>query len=363
MKKFFTALVFILLTVSITNAQQRQITGTVTDAADGTPLIGVTVLVKGTTQGTTTDVDGNYSLQVSEGDVLVFRFIGMVSQEVVVQDQEEINVQLDANVAILDQVVVTALGIKREERQLTYNVQSVESEEIISSRQENLVNALQGRVSGVQVTSTGGAPGAASEIILRGATSVDGDNQPLFVIDGVPISNSSIRGTTNRAADINPNDIENISILKGAAAAALYGIDAANGAVIITTKRGVEGAVTVGLNSSATVSQVGKLHEVQNMFTTGAAGLYNPRTFSHWGPLFRRSDGVYNNLDNFFRTGVSSKFDANVVEEVKISLITLQCQTLMTRVLCPIQITAEGLLCLQDRLISPIVCQLVPMPI
>ncbi len=312
MKKFLTALVFVLLTVSITNAQQRQITGTVTDAADGTPLIGVTVLVKGTTQGTTTDIDGNYSMQASEGDVLVFRFIGMESQEVVVQEQEEINVQLDANVAILDQVVVTALGIKREERQLTYNVQSVESEEIISSRQENLVNALQGRVSGVQVTSTGGAPGAASEIILRGATSVDGDNQPLFVIDGVPISNSSIRGTTNRAADINPNDIENISILKGAAAAALYGIDAANGAVIITTKRGVEGAVTVGLNSSVTTSQVGKLHEVQNMFTTGAAGLYNPRTFSHWGPLFRRSDNVYNNLDNFFRTGVSSKFDANV---------------------------------------------------
>ncbi len=312
MKNFLTTLVLILLTVSIANAQQGRITGTVTDAADGTPLVGVTVLIEGTTQGTTTDIDGNYSIEASEGDVLVFRFIGMVSQEVIVQDQEEINVQLQANVAILDQVVVTALGIKREERQLTYNVQSLQSEEIVTSRQENLVNALQGRVSGVQITSTSGAPGAASEIILRGATSVDGDNQPLFVIDGVPISNSSIRGTTNRAADINPNDVENISILKGAAAAALYGIDAANGAVIITTKRGVEGAVTVGLNSSATVSQVGKLHEVQNMFTTGAAGLYNPRTFSHWGPLFRRSDNVYNNLDNFFRTGVSSKFDANV---------------------------------------------------
>lgn len=312
MKNFLTTLVLFLLTVSIANAQQKRITGTVTDAADGTPLVGVTVLIEGTTQGTTTDIDGNYSIEASEGDVLVFRFIGMVSQEVIVQDQEEINVQLQANVAILDQVVVTALGIRREERQLTYNVQSLQSEEIVTSRQENLVNALQGRVSGVQITSTSGAPGAASEIILRGATSVDGDNQPLFVIDGVPISNSSIRGTTNRAADINPNDVENISILKGAAAAALYGIDAANGAVIITTKRGVEGAVTVGLNSAATVSQVGKLHEVQNMFTTGAAGLYNPRTFSHWGPLFRRSDNVYNNLDNFFRTGVSSKFDANV---------------------------------------------------
>jgi len=164
----------------------------------------------------------------------------------------------------------------------------------------------------VQITSTGGAPGAASEIILRGATSVDGDNQPLFVVDGVPISNASIRGTTNRAADINPNDIESISILKGAAAAALYGIDAANGAVIITTRRGQEGVVVVNLATSTTLSQVGKLHEVQNTFTTGAAGLYNPRTFVHYGPLFRRSDQVHDNLGDFFQTGMSTKVDLNV---------------------------------------------------
>lgn len=294
------------------HAQTKRINGIVTDATDGTTLIGVTVMIKGTTSGTTTDIDGRYELTASPGDVLVFRFIGMVPQEVTVADQETINVALMQDVATLEQVVVTALGIKREERTLTYNVQSLQADEIVSSRQENLVNALQGRVSGVQISSTSGAPGAASEIILRGATSVDGDNQPLFVIDGVPISNASVRGTTNRAADINPNDIESISILKGAAAAALYGIDAANGAVIITTKRGVEGDVRVGLNTSTTVSQVGRLHEVQNMFTTGAAGLYNPRTFSHWGPLFRRSDNVYNNLDNFFQTGVSNKFDANV---------------------------------------------------
>lgn len=293
-------------------AQTKRISGIVTDATDGTTLIGVTVMIKGTTSGTTTDIDGRYELTARTGDVLVFRFIGMVPQEVTVADQETINVALEHDVATLEQVVVTALGIKREERTLTYNVQSIEATEIASSRQENLVNALQGRVSGVQISSTSGAPGAASEIILRGATSVDGDNQPLFVIDGVPISNSSVSGTTNRASDINPNDIENISILKGAAAAALYGIDAANGAVIITTKRGVEGDVRVGLATSTTVSQVGRLHDVQNMFTTGAAGLYNPRTFSHWGPLFRRSDNVYDNLNNFFQTGVSNKFDANV---------------------------------------------------
>ena len=296
----------------LAQGQERRITGVVTDALDGTPLIGVTVMIKGTTIGTTTDLDGAYQLNASQGDVLVFRFIGMVTKEVPVDERQIINVEMMQDVATLEQVVVTALGIRREERTLTYNVQSIQSEEIISSRQENLVNALQGRVSGVQITSTSGAPGAASEIILRGATSVDGDNQPLFVVDGVPISNSSLRGTTNRAADINPNDIESISILKGAAAAALYGIDAANGAVIITTKRGVEGDVRVGLSTTTTVSQVGMLHDVQSMFTTGAAGLYNPRTFSHWGPLFRRSDNVYDNLNDFFTTGFSTKFDANV---------------------------------------------------
>ncbi len=303
----------LLLLIAISGlSQTKQISGLVTDITDDTPLIGVTVMIKGTIQGTTTDIDGRYQLTASEGDILVFRFIGMTSQEVTVGDQQIIDITLQPDVATLDQVVVTALGIKREERTLTYNVQSVQSEDIVSSRQENLVNALQGRVSGVQITSTSGAPGAASEIILRGATSVDGDNQPLFVIDGVPISNASVSGTTNRAADINPNDIESMSILKGAAAAALYGIDAANGAIIITTKRGKEGAVTVGLNTSTTLSQVGSLHGLQNTFTTGAGGLYNPRTFSHWGPLFRRSDNVYDNLNNFFQTGVSAKFDANV---------------------------------------------------
>ncbi len=312
MKRILIVMGLLVFMGFFAHGQQRQITGTVKDAIDDTPLPGVTIVIKGTTQGTTTDIDGNFSLTASPGDILVFRFIGMQTREILIDDQRELEVMMASDVATLEQVVVTALGIKREERTLTYNVQSVQSEELVASRQENLVNALQGRVSGVQITSTSGAPGAASEIILRGATSVDGDNQPLFVVDGVPISNASVRGTTNRAADINPNDIESISILKGAAAAALYGIDAANGAIIITTKRGVEGVVRVGLNTSTTVSQVGSLHDVQNTFTTGAAGLYNPRTFSHWGPLFRRSDNVYDNLNNFFQTGVSSKLDANV---------------------------------------------------
>jgi TonB-linked SusC/RagA family outer membrane protein len=312
MKKVFIFISLLLFLSAQSFAQQRLIRGTVTDATEDFPLPGVTILIKGTTTGTTSDLDGNYQIRVSADDILIFRFVGMQTMEVPVGDRDIIDIELLPDVATLEQVVVTALGIRREERQLTVNIQSVDSEEIVSSRQENLVNALQGRVSGVQITSTGGAPGAASEIILRGATSVDGNNQPLFVVDGIPISNSSIRGTTNRAADINPNDIESISILKGAAAAALYGIDAANGAIIITTKRGQEGVVTVNFNAATTLSQVGQLHDVQNTYTTGAAGLYNPNTFSHWGPLHRRSDQVYNNLENFFQTGLSRKIDANV---------------------------------------------------
>jgi len=312
MKKRFILFGLMVCLFHLAMSQEKLVRGTVRDAGDGTTLVGVTVMVKGTTIGTTTDIDGNYSLRVSAGSTLEFRYIGMRAQEVVVDDRTVIDVFLEPEIRALEQVVVTALGIRREERTLTYNMQSLQSEEIISSRQENLVDALQGRVSGVQITSTGGAPGSSSEIILRGATSVDGDNQPLFVVDGVPISNASVRGTTNRASDINPNDIESVSVLKGAAAAALYGIDAANGAIIITTKRGKEGVVAVGLNTSATLSQVGLLHDLQNTYTTGPAGLYNPRTFSHWGPLFRRSDDVQDNMKNFFKTGVSRKFDANV---------------------------------------------------
>jgi len=312
MKKIFIFLgLLIFMTLNLLG-QARQITGTVTDASDGTPLIGVTVLIKGTTIGTTTDLDGRYRINASPNDVLVFRFVGMDTYEVTVGDRTVINVALVPAATTLQQVVVTALGIEREVRTLTYNVQNVGSDDLMASRQENLVNALQGRVSGVQITSTGGAPGASSEIILRGATSVDGDNQPLFVIDGIPISNASIRGTTNRAADINPSDIESISILKGAAAAALYGIDAANGAIIITTKRGKEGVVSVGLSTSTTISQVGRLHDLQSFYSTGGAGIFNPRTFSHWGPPLRRSDNAYDNLNNYFQTGIADKIDANV---------------------------------------------------
>jgi len=242
----------------------------------------------------------------------VFSFLGMEAQSIVVGAQTTIDVQLKSSTQDIEEVVVTALNIKRDKKTLTYNVQDMNAEEISRSKQDNVINALQGNVSGVQITSTGGAPGAASEIILRGATSVDGNNQPLFVVDGVPISNASVSGTTNRAADINPDDIASVSVLKGAAASALYGIEAANGAIIITTKKGKEGKIQVSLNSSFTASQVGDLHDMQDVYTTGTGGIYSDKTFSSWGPVFRRSDVRYNNLEEFFQTGFASRLGTSV---------------------------------------------------
>jgi TonB-linked SusC/RagA family outer membrane protein len=312
MKKLVFTLLWAFAFVQFALAQ-TVVSGTVTDAADGSPLPGVSVMVQGTTNGTMTDIDGKYNLSlVQAANALEFRFLGYETQTVQIANQTLIDVVLKSSTQDLDEVVVTALGIKREKKTLTYNVQDMDAEEIVRSKQDNVINALQGNISGVQITSTGGAPGASSEIILRGATSVDGNNQPLFVVDGVPISNESVSGTTNRAADLNPDDIASISVLKGAAASALYGIEAANGAIIITTKKGKEGKVSVSVNSSFTASRVGYLQDLQDVYTTGFGGNYSSQTFSAWGPVFRTSDVRYNNLEEFFDTGLASRFGANV---------------------------------------------------
>jgi len=312
MKKLVLILMGALLFAQLGIAQ-KVISGKVTEAADGYGIPGVNVVERNSTaNGTLTDFDGKYSITVNEGATLVFSFLGMETQSIAVGSLTTLDVAMKLATQDIEEVVVTALNIKRDKKTLTYNVQDMNSEEIVRSKQDNVINALQGNISGVQITTTGGAPGASSEIILRGATSVDGNNQPLFVVDGVPISNASVNGTTNRAADINPDDIASISVLKGAAASALYGIEAANGAIIITTKKGKEGKVQVSVNSSITASQVGYLQDMQDVYTTGTGGIYNSKTFSSWGPVFRRSDPRYNNLEEFFQTGFASRLGTNI---------------------------------------------------
>ncbi|MGY5848259.1 SusC/RagA family TonB-linked outer membrane protein [Salegentibacter sp. HM20] len=291
--KIILTAVLAVFQMTILFAQQRTVSGQVSSEADGMPLPGVNVLVKGTNQGTVTDFDGNYSIDVNEGAVLVFSSLGFERREVTVGNQSTIDVRLQEDLESLEEVVVTSFGIEREKKALGYAVQEVSGEDITRTKQPNVVSALQGQAAGVQITNSGGAPGQSARIIIRGINSLDpgADNQPLFVIDGVPMDNSTTesagtpRGLSNRAADLNPNDIESMNVLKGAAATALYGVRAANGAVIITTKKGKEGAVRINLNSSLGFEEINRYPRIQDVYGQGFGGVYDPNSFwPNWGP-------------------------------------------------------------------------------
>lgn len=304
--------------------QTRTVTGTVTSAADRTPLPGVNVVVKGGSTGAQTGPDGRFSLQVPEGATLVFSFIGYASQERAVGADSNFDVALAADAKSLNEVVVTAFGIKQERRDVNYAAQQVTSKDIIESRQPNVVNALQGKVAGVQITSAGGAPGEGASIVIRGGSSLDGNNQPLFVIDGLIMDNSSFVESTapgggsgfngilgrssasqNRAGDLNPEDIASITVLKGPAASALYGSQAGNGAVIITTKKGQSGRATLSYRTQFSVDEVNRLPKLQDQYKQGNNGVFDPTVRTSFGPRFAPGETVYDNLGDFFQTGKS----------------------------------------------------------
>lgn len=256
------------------------ITGTVTSAEDGTTLPGVTIQVKGTNQGTVTDMDGRYELEAESDAVLLFSYIGFATQEIEVNNRSIIDVTLEESASALDEVVVTALGIKREEKSLGYSVERISGDNVQRVAQENVLSALAGKAAGVNISNTGGA-GSSVNMVIRGATSLSTDNQPLFVIDGVPM-NSSINnvggfGDDNRVdygnaiADLNPNDIEDISILKGPSAAALYGTRAGNGVVLITTKKAVAGQpMKINVSSNTVFDIPYQFLNTQSRFNLGA---------------------------------------------------------------------------------------------
>ena len=287
-------------------AQTRTISGTVTSSEDGSGIPGVTVQVKGTTVGTTTDIDGKYSLEVKpKYKTLVFSYVGMKTVEVAIGNQNQINVTMKPDVLQMDEVVVTAIGISKEKKALGYNVQDVKSEEIAKSGNTDVVNSLQGRVSGVEVTSSSGAAGAAAYITIRGAASITGNNQPLFVVDGVPIDNSVVRDEDgyqtgdvagvargNRALDLNPDDIESMSVLKGGAATALYGIRGANGVIQITTKKGKAtkgNKVDINFNSSVMFSKISRVPKLNTKYAQGWNGNWYSGFFASWGPKISES--------------------------------------------------------------------------
>ena len=351
---YAVALLFLLF--GTLSAQNTQISGKVT-SDKGNSISGVSVIVKGTALGTYTKPDGTFKLSVPKSaTTLLFRALGWKTIEVELAGKTEFNVKMEEDVILKDEVVVTAIGVERDKKSIGYSVEEVGGKAISEARAVNVVNAITGKVAGVQINNSTGTPGASSYIRIRGATSITGENQPLFVIDGIPIDNSmSYSGNpdngrnnlldgvaySNRAVDINPDDVESMTVLKGPAATALYGIRASNGAIVITTKKGtayVGEKMNVSFTTTLGFDEVNKLPEMQSKYAQGVSGGYRGtgeatmRNYPlSWGPEIStlRFDGAttnmwykdgnivtadqapagakavpaYDNLNNFFQTG------------------------------------------------------------
>lgn len=284
--------------VSFTIAQERTVSGKVTSVEDGSTLPGVNVILKGTTTGTVTDIEGNYKLTVpSEGGTLVFSFIGLATEEVEIGSRSVIDLQMSADVQQLSEVIVTAGGIEREKRGLGYSVATVDADKVQQRSEPDPLRAMQGKMPGVVITGSNGAPGSSSKINIRGMSSLTGNTQPLFIVDGIPFDNSvnastgASQGThySNRAFDIDPNNIESISILKGAAASALYGSRATNGVVVITTKsakKGVKKGLEITYNGSINFEEISGVPDYQNVYMQGSNQVYNGGFIGNWGAPF-----------------------------------------------------------------------------
>jgi TonB-linked SusC/RagA family outer membrane protein len=310
-------------------AQSLTITGTVRSAADQSLLPGVSVVVKGSNTGTTTSAEGTYTIAAQENATLVFSFIGFTSQQIAIGARTSIDVLLAEDVTTLSEVVVTGIGIERDRKSLGYSVQEISGDQVAQKSEPDVLRALSGKVTGVQIIGSNGAPGSSTNIVIRGNNTTR-NNQPLFVVDGVPFDNSTfvtssslISGSaySNRMIDINPADIESMTVLKGGAAAAIYGSRAANGVIVITTKANsrkfyARKGLEVTLNSSYTFQKVAKLPTYQNTFGQGNEGKWVSGNFGNWGPAFSELDSVTDhtgqrikyqaypdNVKDFYKTG------------------------------------------------------------
>lgn len=304
MKTKFSGILTLLLAfvVHLSFAQEKTISGTVSDES-GMPLPGVNIIVKGTTNGTQTDFDGNYSITANTGDVLTFTYVGLKTEERTVGASNSINVTMVEDAAILDEVVVTAQGIKREKKALGYAVSEVQSEDIEQRTEGDVARVLSGKASGVQITSQSGSSGSATNVVIRGYSSINGSNQALFIVDGVPFSSdNNTTGSfasgnvgSSRFLDLDPNNIESVNVLKGLAAATLYGTAGRNGVIVITTKSGsAAGAgpkkTEITVNQSYFVNEVASTPDYQDSYGGGFNQSFG-WFFSNWGPSFR-AEGV-----------------------------------------------------------------------
>jgi len=353
-----TLLAFFTTAFSLVLAQEITVSGKVSDETGALP--GVNIRIKGTNRGAATDFDGNYQITVSTGDVLVFSSLGYVTQEVTVTGSTH-NVTLVEDAGQLDEVVITAFGVEKKQKSLGYSVTQVKAEDLNLSGQANAIQALQGQVAGLQINRTSGSSGGGVDILIRGVTSVNPSrsNQPLIIVDGIALNNDTFSGNvspsagsnspssseqfafSNRAGDINPEDIESYNVLKGAAATALYGVRASNGAIIITTKKGKQGKAKVSLTASTSLRQVNTVPQYQTTYREGFSGLprtlYDPTSdtgfnrvqnatsFYAWGPRYSDDsatlgDGTVVDLTNdkyydpfdLFKTGVNTQVNFNI---------------------------------------------------
>jgi TonB-linked SusC/RagA family outer membrane protein len=288
-------LCFLLMGMTAVNAQMKTITGKVVSSEDNSPIPGVSVILKGTTVGTVTNMDGVYSVQVpGEGKSLIFSFVGYRTQEILLEGKSKVDVVLQVDVLNVDEVVVTALGISKEKKSLGYTVQDIKGAELVQGANPDLMTSLSGKIAGLEVRQSSGMPGAPSQTYIRGARAFSGNNAPLYVIDGMPVTSdndygSNVTGSAyaNRAIDIDPNDIESVNVLKGQAAAALYGLRASNGVIIITTKKGKNspyGKPVVNISSNVIVDVVSRLPEVQQTYAQGTLGVFGASNSYTWGP-------------------------------------------------------------------------------
>src|SRR5665213_1808387 len=364
MTRVLSIFVALMLCGALTFAQGHMVRGRVS-GPDGNAVQGITVQVKETKVAMATDADGKYQLNVSENSTLIFTGVGFEDQNVNVGDRSTVDVTLSSSSKRLNEVVVTALGISREKKALGYSTQSLSADQITKGANPNLASALEGKLSGVEVRPSSGMPGASTQIFIRGARFFDGNNAPLYVIDGTPVSSdpdfsvggNGVTGTdySGRSIDIDPNDIASINVLKGQAASALYGMRASNGVIMITTKSGKnlkKGKAVVSVSSNFQFDQVSRLPDLQTQFAQGSGGNFIQGTAStSWGPLISSlpddpkyggnvpnsfnnntptSDtkgkywnikkdewvlpGVYNNPKEFFQTGLTANNNVSIAQ-------------------------------------------------
>jgi TonB-linked SusC/RagA family outer membrane protein len=358
MKQIYArCLSMLLLTLlTITAYAQNTVTGTVKDAK-GAAIPAVSILVKGSAKGVSSDAEGKFKIAAEKGSVLIFRYIGYKTQEVTVAASNTINVVLADESNNLNEVVVTALGIQREKKSLGYAVQEVKGESLVEAREPNVVNTLSGKVSGLQVTRSSNGPAGSSKITLRGNNSLTGDNQPLIVIDGVPVNNFT--GATNNdyynpsidygngLSDINSEDIESVSVLKGPSASALYGSRAGNGVILITTKSGrIQKGLGISVSSTFGIENIFASPKMQNDFGQGTQNGFDATSALSWGPKvagqsatnWRGEDealGIYDNLGNYADQGFSSNQSVSLQQQYKSTSVYTSFNRLDDRSMIP----------------------------